>query len=197
MYSFTEWTSRHWQRTCAVQCCHNQPSIDKVIPIYFKSRNDDSTDRHRFSQILISDKARKQATTTALQSIMRTDPSIAGPEFKSPLPYIAILADMGLDEPGWRDSDVSFPQRTFGRVESDGQCLQIHARGMDPKTYAFLGGTDSALLDALRHLVEREKVPGARQPLAQYVQDQVRYGNSGSKRHMHWERGSAPAPQQR
>ncbi|KAF8837723.1 hypothetical protein BDN67DRAFT_1071240 [Paxillus ammoniavirescens] len=195
---FTEWTSRHWQRTCAVQCCHNQPSIDKVIPIYFKSLNDDSTDHHRFSQILILDKAQKQATTTALQRIMRTDPSIAGPEFKSPFPYIAILADMGLDQPGWRDSDVSFPQRTSGRVESDGQCLRIHARGIDPKTYAFLGGTNSALLNALRHLVERETVPAVvRRPLAQYVQDQVRYGNSGSEHHMHWERGSAPAPQQR
>ena len=36
LFSLNQWTLRHWQRTSGVQCCHQQPLIDKVIPIYFK-----------------------------------------------------------------------------------------------------------------------------------------------------------------
>ncbi|KAF9244221.1 hypothetical protein BU15DRAFT_59546 [Melanogaster broomeanus] len=50
-----QWTLRHWHRTSAVQCCHHQPSIDKVIPIYFKSLA--ASDENCVSQIFISDKA--------------------------------------------------------------------------------------------------------------------------------------------
>ncbi|KAI6042757.1 hypothetical protein EDC04DRAFT_881013 [Pisolithus marmoratus] len=35
-----EWTLRHWHRTSAVQCCYNQPFVDKMIPVYFKDNDE-------------------------------------------------------------------------------------------------------------------------------------------------------------
>ncbi|OAX36055.1 hypothetical protein K503DRAFT_330006 [Rhizopogon vinicolor AM-OR11-026] len=70
-----EWTLRHWHRTSAVQCCHLQPLINKMIPIYF----DDPKlpdDMHCVSQIFISDKAGKNVRKRNLNIIRRTHSSI-------------------------------------------------------------------------------------------------------------------------
>ncbi|KAF9232686.1 hypothetical protein BU15DRAFT_67236 [Melanogaster broomeanus] len=176
-----EWTLRHWHRTSAVQCCHNQPSIDKVIPIYFKSRGL-ARDVVGVSQIFISDKARVQTgPADTLDKILRTDNSIAGDNHRSSLPYVAILADMGLTQSGL--TRIEFPRRS-SRQSAYEQCLRIHARGMDSDTYKFLGSSGlNVLRQTLKSLVQREQFPASDQPYAQLVQDLVKFGNSSTKAH--------------
>ncbi|KAF9232755.1 hypothetical protein BU15DRAFT_67188 [Melanogaster broomeanus] len=163
-----QWTLRHWHRTSAVQCCHNQPSIDKVIPIYFKSRGL-ARDEDGVSQIFISDKARAQTgPADTLDKILRTDNSIAGDNHQSPLPYVAILADMGLTQSGL--NRIEFPK---------------------PSSTQFLGSSGlDVLSETLQFLVKRQQIPANNQPHTWSVQDRVEFGNSSTKEHMVWEEGS-------
>ena len=85
------WTLRHWQRTSALQCCHNQHAVDKMIPIYFKPK-DGSSEPGRVSQIFISDKAQSSQNKLALEKIDREDSTI---DCASSEAYVAILVDLG------------------------------------------------------------------------------------------------------
>ena len=180
MCSIDDWTSRHWQRTSAVQCCHNQPLIDKVVPIYFQSKDGK---KDGMSQIFISDKARGAKQSGALENIKRSDSSIGGPEYSSTHPYIAILADLGLNDSGF---SVTFPTRYSSRSKGDAKCLRIHARGFSPETYPFLQD-HRAVLDRLHRLVQMQGIPHSKRPLAEFMRGQVQYGSSAEVRHMNWE----------
>ncbi|KAF9239629.1 hypothetical protein BU15DRAFT_74483 [Melanogaster broomeanus] len=184
-----QWTLRHWHRTSAVQCCHNQPAIDKVIPIYFNSPRMVGGDEGRVSQIFISDKARMQAgSADTLDKILRTDNSIAGENHQSPLPYVAILADMGLTQSGVHRIEFPKPSSTQPVYE---QCLRIHACGMNSNTYRFLCGSNLGVLrETLQFLVKRHLVPENSQHHIQLVQDRVEFGKSSTEQHMVWETGS-------
>ncbi|KAF9239620.1 hypothetical protein BU15DRAFT_74474 [Melanogaster broomeanus] len=177
---------RHWHRTSAVQCCHNQPSIDKVIPIYFKSPGLAAGDEDHVSQIFIFDNARVQTgPADTLDKILRTDDSIAGENHQSPLPYVAILADMGLTQSGLHRIEFPKPSSTQPVYE---QCLRIHAHGMNSDTYGFLGSSGLDVLSkTLQFLVKRQQVPANSQ---QSVEDRVEFGNSSTEEHMVWEKGS-------
>ncbi|KAI9566680.1 hypothetical protein HD554DRAFT_2040055 [Boletus coccyginus] len=138
-----QWTLRHWQRTSAVQCCHQQPVIDKAIPIYFKGGPEGaSTDSKK-----------------ALHGITRRHENLRGKDGTSdpdsdPLPYIAILADLG--QPS--SFSLTFPERN-----ADDRCLRIYAAGVDTVTYPFLGRYP-AIMDALQDLVHLQQIPETETP---------------------------------
>lgn len=176
MYSLEEWTQRHWQRTSAIQCCHQQPAIDKVIPIFFKSG---PSGEPRMSQIFISDKARESKDSRSdLNNITRRDASIGGSD--GPLPYIAILADLG-QPPKFT---VTFPERGNDR------CLRIYAAGADAATYKFLAKCPE-LTKTLQDLVHLQRVPKSKRRFAEYLNEQVEFGSTPTEEHMHWEHGAS------
>ena len=168
-YSIEEWTWCHWERTSAVQCCHNQPLIDKVIPIYFQ--NDGG--RAGVSQILISDKARSGSQKSDLEKIHRDDSSIA-PDYRG-LPYIAILVDLGVDKSHF---EVSLDKAS----KDKDACLRVYASGLGATTYPFLAGR-AKVTTILRNLYKRQSTPSSGGRL-QDLQDQVQFGASSEPRHM-------------
>jgi hypothetical protein len=122
-----------------------------------------------------------------LRNIKRTDPTIGGTDQSSskPLPYIAILADLGLDSP---EVEVTFPTESSARTTSE-LCLRIRACGFSPETYPFLEDCPE-VLEALKYLVERQEVLLSERPVVEYLRDQMKYGSSAEARYMEWERGS-------
>lgn len=176
--SAQEWTLRHWQRTSAVQCWHNQPLVDKMIPIYFNDPSIGSSEFDRVSQIFIQDKARKTSDSGSrdLYSIARSHASINCP---SKLPYIAILVDLGLEK---SQLEVTFPEK------GSSQDLRIYAAAVDATTFPFLADIP-ALLSSLQTFVRLQQLPTNR-PLGQYLQNQMKYGSTAMESHMKWERGS-------
>ena len=141
MYSIEEWTKSLWTRTSAIQCCHNQPEIDKVIPIYFMSNARGS----RMSPILISNKARDRPQKKLLGKITRKHDNIA-PNYNGP-PYIVILADLGVPSSSLTVKD--------GTKKKDA-CIRIHAVGLNKETYPFL---KDGIAQTLRDLYARQSVP--------------------------------------
>ncbi|KAG1908877.1 uncharacterized protein F5891DRAFT_1206557 [Suillus fuscotomentosus] len=117
--SAKEWTSRRWHRTSAVQCCHLQPLVDKMIPIYFDDPALSSGDLNRVSQMFVSDKAGKNYHEQNLKLVTRTHDSI---QCLSDLPYIALLLDLNVEP----RLNVTFPQNEPHPVETD-RCLRIYA----------------------------------------------------------------------
>ena len=148
-YSIEKWTLCHWERTSAVQCCHNQPLIDKVIPMYFRNRSDGASD---VSQILISDKARISSQKSVLKDIRRDHPSIA-PCYRG-LPYIAILADLGVDK------KKSKLEVTLDSSSDSDTCLRIYAPGLDATRYSFLANRDK-ITEILVDLYKRQSAPSS------------------------------------
>ena len=115
-----------------MQCCHQQPLIDKVIPIYFKGGPGNASAKSRMSHILVSDMARESTSSKdALHSITRRHKNISGEDRGTSgsdaesLPYVAILADLG--QPS--SFSVTFPERNI-----DDRCLRIYAAGVDATT---------------------------------------------------------------
>ncbi|KAG9310693.1 hypothetical protein JVU11DRAFT_9287 [Chiua virens] len=176
------WTQRHWQRTSAVQCCHQQRLIDKVIPIYFKAGTET---KFQISQIFISDKAKEStASKDGLRAITRTDKGISrsdSPKDSSLPPYIAILADLG-QPPAF---SVTFPER-----EIDDRCLRIYVAGVDETTYPFLAQYPT-VMKVLENLVRRERIPETETPYTKYLDAQVKFGSTATAQHMKWEHGSS------
>ena len=170
-YSIEKWTLCHWERTSAVQCCHNQPLIDKVIPMYFQNRSDGASG---ISQILISDKARISSQKSVLKDIRRDHPSIA-PDYRG-LPYIAILADFGVD------NQKSNLEATLDSFSDSDTCLRIYAPGLDATTYSFLANRDK-ITELLVDLYTRQSATSSTGRL-QNLQDQVQFGASSEPRHM-------------
>ncbi|KAI9566675.1 hypothetical protein HD554DRAFT_2174092 [Boletus coccyginus] len=174
----------HW-RTSAVQCCHQQPVIDKAIPIYFKGGPEGASAESRMSQIFISDKARRSTDSKkALHGITRRHENLRGKDGASdpdsdPLPYIAILADLG------QPSSFSL---TFPEGNTDDRRLRIYAAGVDTVTYPFLGRYP-AIMDALQDLVHLQQIPETETPCMEYLSAQVKFGSTATPEHMLWEHG--------
>ena len=168
-YSIEKWTWCHWERTSAVQCCHNQPLIDKVIPIYFRNHGG----RAGVSQILISDKARSSSQKSDLEKIHRDNSSIA-PDYRG-LPYIAIFVDLGVAK---SQLQVTLDKTSKGKDV----CLRVYASGLDATTYPFLAGRDK-VTTILRDLYERQSAPSSGGSV-QDLQDQVQFGASSELRYM-------------
>ena len=128
-------------RTAAVQCSHNQPIIDKVIPVYF---DDDSilNVEDRMSVLLISDEARvKGGGMVALNSIVACNETI---DCDTGRPYVAILMDMGVEDiggdavPTSQLHDSSTSERESLTKGEDTPVWRVHVEGMSDKSYPFL-----------------------------------------------------------
>lgn len=193
LFSLELSTQRLWQRTSALQCCHLQPRVDKMIPIYFTDKDNEAgtaSDTSQMSQIFVSDRARERSSEGSLHDITRTHDSIVGVKQpgKEPVsrPYIAILADLGYQSEG-RPYSYSFATRGSPRHPKD-LCFRIYARGVTSSTYKFLQNQPE-LATILRDLVHLQQIPEAETPCATYLNAQVKFGSTTQPEHMEWERG--------
>ncbi|KAH7919076.1 hypothetical protein BV22DRAFT_1134113 [Leucogyrophana mollusca] len=177
--SAEDWTLRHWHRTSAVQCCHGQPHVDKMIPIFFDDPSSGDRDEDRMSQLFISDKAGKKASKAALNVIQRSHSSI---ECVTKLPYIAVLVDLGVEKP---DFSVTFPEKPS---QGSDPCLRIYATRGSMVSAPFLT-RHPEVAGTLRHLVVRQQSPMYRERFGSYLQDQMEFGSTSLDRHMRWEAG--------
>ncbi|KAH7884823.1 hypothetical protein F5I97DRAFT_2039899 [Phlebopus sp. FC_14] len=182
-----EWTLRHWCRSSAVQCCHNQTLIDKVIPIYFDDDSlNNSTDR--VSHIYISDKATPSSNRSQLSYITRKGLAIDDMKSTLGLPYIAILLDMGMEKPAFSATlEQQCSSRLRTRSNAEVPSLRIYAAGMHAQTFPFLEKRN-ATLAILQDLVRPKLAPMDR-PSAISLRNQVLYGRTHDKDYMEWERG--------
>ncbi|KAI6107521.1 hypothetical protein EDD16DRAFT_1898820 [Pisolithus croceorrhizus] len=184
-----EWTLRHWHRTSAVQCCHAQPLVDKMIPIYFKEtirscQKHPREDRSRVSQIFISDKARSSANKKDLKNITRHHESI---DCHSSLPWVAVLVDLGLQKSAVEvDFSVRQSNRPTCQYAPDSSCLHIYAAAINQDTFPFLSQSKRLPL-TLRNITDHEQIPPHNGHLVQLVQEQVQYGSTSMGCHMNWE----------
>jgi hypothetical protein len=181
-YSPGEWTFRHWSRTSAVQCCHLQPSIDKVIPVFFKNNN--QPPYLSVSHILISDKLRNSPSATDVSQITRTHEAIS---LHTEQPWIAITLDLGISDTRFKST---FPTRS-NHGDLDNQCLRIYATGMSSRTFPFLGGING-LEKVMEGITARQKIPQFDDQLRIQLQDQFKFGATSSHAHMKWEEGRRP-----
>ncbi|KAI6135505.1 hypothetical protein EV401DRAFT_2192055 [Pisolithus croceorrhizus] len=178
-----EWTLRHWHRTSAVQCCHGQPLVDKMIPIYFKETVRSREDHSRVSQIFISDKARISASKKNLNNITRHHESI---DCHSSLPWVAILVDLGLQKSAVEvDFSVRKSSRPTCQYAPDSPCLHIYAAAINQDTFPFLSRSERLPL-TLRNIIGHEQIPPNDGQLTQFVQEQVRCGSTSMGCHMNW-----------
>ncbi|KAI6032504.1 hypothetical protein EDC04DRAFT_2230603 [Pisolithus marmoratus] len=169
-----EWTLRHWHRTSAVQCCRNQPFVDKMIPIYFNDRRE-KNDFSRVSQIFISDKAEPKSNENELNEITRNHDSI---KCHSPRPWVAILVDWGLQ--------TSAVKVKFSHNPADGPCLRIYAAAIDVKTFPFISQSKQLPL-TLQNIIDYERTPPNDQEGIQSLQDRMWFALTSTRRHMEWE----------
>ncbi|KAI6043607.1 hypothetical protein EDC04DRAFT_669446 [Pisolithus marmoratus] len=183
-----EWTLRHWHRTSAVQCCHNQHLVDKMIPIYFKEGHSFHKDRSCVSQIFISDRVWSRTHKQELKNITRHDDSI---NCHSSRPWVAILVDMALQESA---VEVNFvvkqPNRPTTQHVFDSPCLFIYAAAINGDTFPFLSRSKRLQL-TLQNIINHDKSPPLGGQLMQILQEQVRYGSTSTGRHMTWETWAA------
>ena len=139
--------------------------------MYFQNRSDGASG---ISQILISDKARISSQKSTLKDIRRDHSSIA-PDYRG-LPYIAILADLGVD-----NKKSKLEARLDSSSNSD-TCLRIYAPGLDATKYPFFANRDK-ITEILVDLYKRQSAPSSTGRL-QNLQDQVEFGASSEPRHM-------------
>ena len=167
------WTLRHWQRTSALQCCHNQPVVDKVIPIYFKPEAG-SSEPGRVSQIFISGKAQSRSNQSQLRHIKRRDPTI---KCDSSVPYVAILVNLGL-------SNHAFDASWSKVDKKDAPSLRIYAAGINTTTFPFL--TDHPyIIETLQRIISPQK-----SPTKQGLQDKMKFGSTRTEPQLFWEIGN-------
>ncbi|KAG1801836.1 hypothetical protein EV424DRAFT_1559220 [Suillus variegatus] len=172
--SAEEWTLRHWHRTSAVQCCHLQPLVDKMIPIYFDDPDLGSEDLNRVSQIFISNKAGKKCHEHDLGLVTRTHDSI---QCLSNLPYIALLLDLDVEP----KLNVTFPEKEPNPAEMD-RCLRIYASGISESTFPFLS-QHPEVASQLRGLVSRQREV----PSQTTLEALVKFGSTARLRNLQWE----------
>ena len=166
-----------------VQCCQQQPLIDKVIPVYFKGGPEMASAESRMSQILVSDKAREsKSSKDVLHNITRRGEYLSrtgGKHDSDSLPYIAILADLG-QPPSF---SATFPERAV-----DDRCLRVYAAGVDKTTYPFLTNCPS-IMQTLQNIVRLQQIPETERPYTEYLNAQVKFGSTATPEHMVWEHG--------
>ncbi|KAG2141416.1 uncharacterized protein EDB93DRAFT_634537 [Suillus bovinus] len=172
--STKEWTLRHWHRTSAVQCCHLQPLVDKMIPIYFDDPALGSDDLNRVSQMFISDKAGENCHEHDLGLVTRTHDSI---QCLSNLPYIALLLDLDAKP----KLNVTFQEKEPNHAETD-RCLRIYASGISDTTFPFLSQRPTVARQ-LRGFVSRQKEV----PSQTNLEALVKFGSTARLRNLQWE----------
>ncbi|KAF8606195.1 hypothetical protein BDV93DRAFT_604711 [Ceratobasidium sp. AG-I] len=165
----SEWTLRHWCRTSAVQGCHNQPKIDKVIPMYYYDLESSQTEPYRLSHILVSDRARDVHSQSDLSSITAT---MIG--FSTNEPYIVMLLDLRITN-----------KSTESTMDSDKSCLRIYAPGVTASTYPRL---DPEVLKILSDTLDVPK-RFEKDPDTGFLRGQVDFGSTVEDEHMNWEEG--------
>ncbi|GBE88894.1 hypothetical protein SCP_1403020 [Sparassis crispa] len=184
-----QWLLRHWARTAAIQCCHGQPLIDKVIPIYFHNAGRSLQDS--MSLMMISDKAGATASPTDVNAIQAKHVSI---NCVTGLPCIAVTLDMGVVKTEVRStfSAKQSPRlNSLGYADPDEEdsCLRIYASGMNAKTFPFLEEQVS-LETLLQSIVQHATEPAYPHPVGERLQDEMIYGSTSRPRHMEWENGA-------
>lgn len=178
-----EWLARHWSRTCAVQCCHDQPMIDKLIPMYKlgaqqeqKPGNAAEPYADRVSYILISDRARVDPTKSHLNSITPENAKI--PDLGQP--YIAIHADLRVKKGRAEFHLINNPRST--------PCLRIYAPRVSGETYSFLATKNLlSTQDALQEILDIPEAPPDPLPSMTSLSNHVQYGDGTGSGHMNWE----------
>ncbi|KAB5590113.1 hypothetical protein CTheo_6455 [Ceratobasidium theobromae] len=176
-----KWLTRLWYRSCAVQCDHNQPAIDKLIPMFKlgptpKLEPSDNL-KQRISYILISDRVIQGPTQLHLDTITPSNAEI--PELWAP--YIAIHADL-------RIKDKTSEFTTFNNKSST-PCLRIYAPGTSSSTYSFLSEQRPRLLETLERILNVPLKPSEPIESIASLKDQVQFGITTEKRHREWEWG--------
>ncbi|OBZ74358.1 hypothetical protein A0H81_05681 [Grifola frondosa] len=206
------WLLRLWLRTIAVQCCDDQPLIDKVMPICFKTFGGKSFDnaRDQMSLIAASDKADERADPCSVKSIARNHHSI---RCVMDLPWIAVTFDMGVKESvvcsTFSTSRLDNVNANVTEYTSDEEetsedgiledefeedapdealCLRIYASGMSAQTFLFLAELPG-LEHILNDIVRRAMGPPHPLPIQQRLADVMQFGETSEEDHMAWEYG--------
>jgi len=104
-----------------------QPSVDKMIPIYFDDPNLGPEDIDRVSQMFVTDRSGKTRGAEDALSINRTDITI---QCSSSLPFIALLLDF--------DAEANFTASWEPNHPGPDPCLRIYASGLNDNTFPFL-----------------------------------------------------------
>lgn len=171
MCSGYQWILRLWQRTSAVQCCHRQPMIDAMIPIYYN--RPELPLEERFSLCCISVKLTAGSNYSDLNDIRQEHHSI---NYSSDRPWITILVDYGLNT-----SKV-----TAEITQNTCQCLRIYAAGITPDTFKFLENQDFSYI--LQELVTFEG-PVPRRKIGASLRKHMEFGSTANADSMVWEMG--------
>ncbi|QRV82491.1 hypothetical protein RhiJN_10506 [Ceratobasidium sp. AG-Ba] len=161
-----EWLYILWTRTSAIQCCHQQKTIDKLIPMWHE--NDD-----KFSYILISDKAREKPNSMDLDCITPTSAGLPSKQH----PYIAILAEL-----------AAKPQPAkFSRSKANGvTALRINALGIGAEPYKFM--SDKPWMSrSLRRIIYLPDVSDTKETESEKKStERSDFSSSSDPRHIHW-----------
>lgn len=132
------------------------------------------------SYILISDRARKDATPNHLNFI---SPRLALTSTTGN-PFIAIHLDLRIKK---NEATFSITPNT-----DDGKCLRIYAPGVNDTTYPFLARIKRSA-EILESLVNPPAAHHGSSPNHLLLSDRVHYGDTCKKGHMLW-RVAAPIP---
>lgn len=205
LHSTEEFLTRVWYRTGALQCCHGQPSIDKVIPMYklgdarsgAKPAKGWMSETDLVSYILVSDRAREESTQRDLNSVT---PKSIGTGTGNP--YITILLDLRIGE-DLGQSKLESRSQSKSKSEpkpkelivhetdnpaEDGPCLRIYAPGIHTDIYPFM-----AEVEGMERLLKRMLKPPVRweerTPSAVRLRDQTFVAHTTTTRHMSWGEG--------
>ena len=162
-------------RTAAVQCCHGQDRIDKVIPVFWATPNSTEDPRDRMSTLMISDRARQVSSKADLKLIHCNHPHILG--CTTARPSVAILLDMGLSE-----SEV---EAEYDPTEQ--KCLRIYAAAINEDTFPFLYGR--ALVEDFNLIIRHAREPETKTPETTALRARMSFGATSFPSHMEWERG--------
>lgn len=174
-----KWLFRHYARTCAVQCCHNQELIDQVIPIYFNDPKGIPDPLGRMSLIMVSDKATNSSNHRALNFIRPDHSSIA---CVTERPSVAILLDTGI-----KNTDPVISSTYNVRSEVKNRCWRIYASGIDSKTFPFLSKMGPELPGVLNELANPTYLSPEEYPNAQLLRNRLQYGDTSDETHMDWD----------
>ncbi|QRV80268.1 hypothetical protein RhiJN_08283 [Ceratobasidium sp. AG-Ba] len=174
-----EWLMYHWKRTSALQCCHIQPTFDKLIPMC-KLRTpvlrSGGQNKHTgvVSFILISDKCKGASSVSQLDELV---PEKAGLP-KMSQPHVSILADLGLE-----------PKNPKLKLRLDQGHLHIHAPGISSDIYKFLGQapTIQQHLHAMAHFPDTldRNISAAEK----VMMGQAEFGSTMDPLHWKWDNG--------
>jgi hypothetical protein len=171
----SDWTKCHYVRSSAVQCTHNQPAVDKMIPMRCGDH---------YSQIYIQDKNSKKLHKQLHLSIDRRN---AGIQTDNGEPWIVILMDMGASS---EETSLNVAVDMTNPEARDPKpipfCWRINAAGKTERTYPFFAETDFPLGKIFDDLLTQEFQPSPREVVLRPQRDQFKFGSSTQNCHMKW-----------